>query len=132
MTNSRAKGARGELAARDLVREHWYSPFCMRNGQTSGLVCPDIGPVMVNTYTEVKFEARHSVHRIHEKNVRDSKEGDLSILLLRETATDNKTWLTVFDATRAEDFVQRFLRSMMLTESPEYVDAFVSKALHQR
>lgn len=132
MVNSRAKGQRGELEARDLVREHWYSPGCERNGQTSGAICPDIGPVMTHTYTEVKFEARHAVHRIFEKNVEDAKPGDLSVLLLRETATDNKTWLTVFDATRAEDFVQRFLRAMYLSESPEYVDAFVSKALHQR
>jgi hypothetical protein len=84
------------------------------------------------SHPEVKCLKRHGVLRHYEQAERDAKADELPYLLLRETDTPNKTWLVAFDAERAEDFVQRFLRAMHLSESTEYVEAFISKALHQR
>lgn len=132
MVNSRAKGKRGELQARDLLRAYWHCPGCERAGQTSGTICADLMGGLPRGHAEVKFMARHGIMRHFEQAAADAKPGELPYLLLRETDTDNKTWLVAFEAERAEDFVQRFLRAMHLNESPEFVQAFVSKALHQR
>jgi hypothetical protein len=82
------------------------------------------------THPEVKFLARQAAHRHYEQVLRDAKGEELPLLLLRETSTTNKTWLVAFDATRAEDFVARFLRAMFLSQGPEYTDAFTSRAIH--
>ena len=74
--------------------------------------------------------ARHGCHRHYEQALEDCRGEELPFLLLRETATDNKTWLVAFDATRAEDFAARFLRQMFLTMGPAYVDKFVSDSVH--
>lgn len=127
MTNSRSKGKRGELLARDLMREHWYAPGCERAGQTSGSICADLMGALPRGHAEVKFLARHGVMRHYEQAAADAKPGELPFLLLRETSTDNKTWLAAFDATKAEEFVARFLRAMHL-HSPDLTDRFVNDA----
>lgn len=128
--NSRAKGARGERAARDILREFWYAPECERAGQTSGGVCADLVRALPRSHPEVKFLAKHGCHRHYEQAEGDARGDELPFLLLRETKTDNKTWLVAFDATRAEDFVARFLRQMFLTMGPDYTDKFVSDSVH--
>ena len=40
--NSRAKGKRGELQARDAVREHWAAPGCIRAAQGAGAFAADL------------------------------------------------------------------------------------------
>ena len=127
--NSRDKGKRGELKARDLVREHWYAPGAVRAGQTSGSVCADLMGALPHSHPEVKFLARHGIMRHFEQASCDAKEGELPFLLLRETSTQNKTWLVAFDASRAEDFVARFLRAMHLS-SPDLTDRFINDSRH--
>lgn len=130
MTDSRMKGARGERMARDLCREFWYARDCERAGQTSGNVCADLMGALPRSHAEVKFLARHGAHRHYEQARADAKPHELPFLLLRETSTKDKTWLVAFDATRAEDFVARFLRAIFLANGPAFVDTFTSRAIH--
>ena len=57
--NSRAKGKRGELDARDAVRECWWSD-CMRSAQANGKHSADLLNVLPGTHVEVKRRARIS------------------------------------------------------------------------
>ena len=58
MVNSRQKGKRGELEARDAVREHWSSPQCIRAAQANGAFSADLLHALPDTHVEVKRRKR--------------------------------------------------------------------------
>jgi hypothetical protein len=126
--NSRSKGKRGELQARDVCRQDWYADNCERAGQTSGGVCADIIRALPQSCIEVKYLKKIGAFRFYEQCEEDAPEGDLPIVMMKETGRD--LWLVAFDARQAESYVARFLRAMHLANSPEVVDKFVSDALH--
>jgi len=128
VVNSRDKGKRGELMARDVIRKYWYAPRCERAGQTSGDVSADVVRALPKSHVEVKYLKSIAAFRFHGQALRDAEQDELPLVMMRETGVDS--WLLMFDARRAEDFVARFLRQMFLTCGPEAADRFVQDSLH--
>ena len=128
MVNSRAKGQRGELQARDLCRTFWYAPECERAGQTNGKVCADLVRALPSASVEVKNVASIGAFKFMEQSMKDARKEELPIVMMRQGKTP--LWLLMLEATKLEQLVARFLRAMYLTKSPEFVDKFVSDALH--
>ena len=128
MVNSRAKGQRGERQARDLCREFWHAPECERAGQTNGKVTADIIRALPNASVEVKNVAAIGAFKYMEQAMRDARPGELPVVMMRQGKSP--LWLVMLEATKLEQLVVRFLRAMYLAKSPEYVDKFVSDALH--
>jgi hypothetical protein len=125
VTNNRRIGIVAELEARDLAREYWYAPECVRNGQTSGDVCADIGRALPQSSVEVKRRLSVGAFRFLEQAENDARPGQLPLILLREKG--NRRWMVGFDASRAEEFVARFLKAMHL-HSPDQTTRFVNDA----
>lgn len=125
--NSRAKGVRLELEARDKCTDLWFAPECVRNGQTSGGVCADIGNALPRSSVEVKGRKTHACFRYIEKCREDAKEGELPVLLMREDG--HKDWLVAFYMDETADFVSRYLRALHL-HSPELATRFTNDSFH--
>lgn len=116
MTNSRDKGKRGELLARDMVREHWYAPDCIRAGQACGAYAADLLHALPMAHVEVKFLARHGAMRHLEQAQRDKGPGEFPVLLLRETATDYKEWLVAFRIQDTGRFLDGYAANLAAQE----------------
>lgn len=91
--NSRAKGKRGELAARDGIRQHLgvgarrTQQHCGRYGDA------DLDVDMPGTHFEVKNVKSIAAARFMDQAVRDAKaDGDLPLVLMRENRGD---WLVM-------------------------------------
>ena len=92
MTNSRAKGKRGELEARNQVRQHWNAPECIRSAQGAGAFAPDLlyaGEV----HCEVKNVARLGCEKYMLQAERDAEEDVLPVVLMKQTRGE---WCVMF------------------------------------
>ena len=98
MVNSRAKGKRGELEARDQVRTHWLARDCIRAGQACGSFSADILHALPESHVEVKLYARITAFDFMDQAVRDKKNGETPIVLMRQNGTPY--WLVML---RIED-----------------------------
>lgn len=110
MTNSRAKGARGEREARDICREHLHASgayrtqqFCGANGDS------DVTGVMRDCHVEVKRLKKIGVFRFLDQANRDKRDGEWPMLLVKE---DRGPWLICFKAEDAQKFVDGFIENL--------------------
>lgn len=108
MTNSRQKGKRGELDARDAVREHWLAPHCIRSAQANGKYGADLLNALPGGHVEVKRYAKIGALRFLDQARRDAK-GEFPVVLMREDGATS--WAVVFPIEMTERFVQAYLNN---------------------
>lgn len=87
--NSRSKGKRGELEARDALNAAFPELDCVRGQQRSGLEQADVVGVWPGTHCEVKRVERLNIHDAVEQAERDAGECIPFVLHRR----NRKPWL---------------------------------------
>lgn len=92
MVNSRDKGKRGELEARDMVRLQWDCPDCVRSAQVSGKFSSDLMYGPEGLHLEVKRYAKIAACEFMEQAVRDARPGEIPVVLMRQNEGE---WLLV-------------------------------------
>ncbi len=113
MVNSKAKGNRGELAARDKVREHWHAPECVRAAQVSGKFSADLLYALPEAHVEVKNLKRMAVFGHYHQAQGDAKAGEVPVLLLK---ADGEPWLVAFRIEDTTEFIARVLTNQKVSE----------------
>ncbi len=100
MTNSRAKGARGELEAAALIKEYGFEAH--RGQQFSGLEGRDVVHNIPNTHVEVKrVEAgSKTVYKWMAQAARDAHTGEAPVVFHRAS---KEKWLVIMSA---EDYLE--------------------------
>ena len=106
---SRDKGKRGEREARDMVRDHWDSPKCIRSIQVSGTYAADLLYGPPGLHLEVKRYAKIGAVRFMEQAERDAREDDIPLVLLRE---DQGRWYVMVPLSQSVDFARRIQEHM--------------------
>lgn len=101
MVNSRTKGKRGELEARDMVRRLWYSPKCERSAQVSGKFSADLLYGPPGLHLEVKRHKRIAALHFMDQAIDDAGEGETPVVLMRE---DRSGWVCMFRIEDTDDF----------------------------
>lgn len=81
--NSLTKGKRGELSARDAVREHWSAPGCARAAQCAGAYSADLLHAGHTVHVEVKKVARLATKRYIQQAERDAGEDEFPVVVMR-------------------------------------------------
>ena len=116
MTDSRAKGKRGELAWRDFLREHGYADA--RRGQQfqGGPGSPDVVGGPVGTHVEVKNTERHEMWAAMEQSEREAAPGEMPYVACKR---NGKRWLVVL---RAEDLLR------LIEEANDFKDFQIKEA----
>jgi len=94
MTNSRQKGKRGELEARDAVRQHWAAPDCIRAAQVCGKFGADLLYALPSGHVEVKRYKSIKAFDFYEQAQRDAKSGEIPVVVMREDGACH--WLVMF------------------------------------
>ena len=103
--NSRAKGKRGELQARDAVREHWAAPDCVRAAQGAGAFAADLLHAGHEVHVEVKCVARLGTEKFILQAERDAEEPELPVVRMRQ---NHGEWCVMFrlkDSVRFADMI---------------------------
>ena len=103
--NSRAKGKRGELEARDAVREHWSAPDCIRAAQGAGAYAADLLHAGHEIHVEIKCVAKIGTEKFILQAERDAAEGELPIVVMRQNRGE---WCVMFrlkDSIRFADMI---------------------------
>ena len=109
MVNSRQKGKRGELEARDRVREFWYAPNCIRAAQACGAFSADLLNALPNAHVEVKrYKRLGLLAKAMNQAMEDAREGELPVVLCRE---DQGQWILALPLHFTEKFVDQFLEN---------------------
>lgn len=102
MAQSRRKGKRGELEARNAVRQHWYSPQCERASQVSGKFSADLIHGPPGLHIEVKYHQRISALKFLKQATRDARDGDVPVVLMREN--NHPGWVVMFKIRDTDKF----------------------------
>jgi len=103
--NSRSKGKRGELQARDAVREHWSAPDCVRSAQAAGAFAADLLHAGHDLHVEVKCVARLGTERYILQAEKDATESELPVVVMRQNRGE---WCVMFrlkDSVRFADMI---------------------------
>lgn len=88
MTNSRAKGARGERELANILKKHGYDA---RRGQQYSGANGDADVVGVPGYhLEVKRVERLNIDKAMEQSINDSREDEIPLVVHRR---DRKPWM---------------------------------------
>ena len=103
--NSRAKGKRGELEARDAVREHWVAPDCIRAAQGAGAYAADLLHAGHEIHVEVKCVAKLGTERFILQAERDAAEGELPVVVMRQNRGEWCVMLRLKDSIRFADMI---------------------------
>lgn len=99
---SRSKGKRGELDARDQIREHWAAPDCRRSQQYCGSESSaDLLNALPGGHVEVKRIKAIAAMRYLEQADRDRAAGDFPIVVMRE---DRGGWVVMFKIEDSKRF----------------------------
>ena len=114
MPNSRQKGKRGELDARDAVREHWFAPDCIRSAQANGKYGADLLNALPGGHVEVKRYAKIGALRFLDQARKDSREA-FPVVLMREDGTT--AWAVLFPIDMTDRFVQAYLLNKQRTSN---------------
>ena len=103
--NSRAKGKRGELSARDAVREHWSAPDCIRSAQAAGAFAPDLLHAGMNIHVEVKSVGKIGSEKYLRQAELDAEDSELPIVVMKQSRGE---WCVMFrlkDSVRFADMI---------------------------
>ena len=93
MTNSKAKGKRGEIEAANLLRDLGFKDVrrtAQYNGKETGSLADLIG--IDGVHIEVKRNEHLNIYEAVEQMQRDAKEGESLLLMMRK---NNKPWLFI-------------------------------------
>lgn len=102
--NSRQKGKRGELEARNYVREWWHSPNCIRSAQAGGAFAADLLHAGEGLHVEVKRRQRIAATHFMKQAEEDCGEREVPVVLMRE---DNyPTWIVAFRIEDTDKFIE--------------------------
>ena len=101
--NSKAKGKRGELEARDYVRQHWFAPRCIRSAQAGGAFAADLLHAGENLHVEVKRRQRIAATHFMRQAEGDCGDMDVPVVLMREDKYPS--WLVVIRIEDTEKFL---------------------------
>lgn len=99
--NSRSKGKRGEIDARNVVRVAWHAHGCIRSAQAAGAFAADLLHVGKAVHVEVKNVAKIGVEKFMAQAERDAAEGELPIVVMRQTRGE---WTVMFRLTDSDKF----------------------------
>ena len=102
--NSKAKGNRGELEARDYVRQHWFAPQCIRSAQAGGAFAADLLHAGENLHVEVKRRQRIAATHFMRQAEQDCGDMDVPVVLMREDKYPS--WLVVMRIEDTEKFLK--------------------------
>tara|TARA_R100000234_G_scaffold118046_1_gene97692 strand:- start:1454 stop:1840 length:387 start_codon:yes stop_codon:yes gene_type:complete len=102
--NSKAKGKRGELEARDYVRQHWFAPQCIRSAQAGGAFAADLLHAGENLHVEVKRRQRIAATHFMRQAEQDCGDMDVPVVLMREDKYPS--WLVVMRIEDTEKFLK--------------------------
>lgn len=109
---SRDKGKRGELEARDKVRDLWGCPNTQRSAQVSGKYSCDLLGGPEGLHLEVKRYAQIAASRFMDQAQADAFGGpDIPVVLMRE---DGGEWLCMFRMRDTKEFLARLSRTVPL------------------
>ena len=108
--NSRSKGKRGEIDARNVVRVAWHAHGCIRSAQAAGAFAADLLHVGRNVHVEVKNVARIGAEKYLAQAERDAGPGELPIVVMRQ---NRGAWTVMFRIENSEAF------SRMIAENRE-------------
>lgn len=107
MTNSRAKGCRGEREWRDMLRSMGYDG-ARRGQQYSGANGdPDVVGGIPNTHCEVKRVESLSLYKAMEQAVEDARDGEVPYVAHKR---NRKDWLVIVRACDLEQFAKEIER----------------------
>lgn len=109
MTNSRQKGKRGELEARDAVRQHWAAPECIRAAQVCGKFGADLLYALPDGHIEVKRYKSIKAFDFYEQAKRDAKSDQIPVVIMREDCA--KEWLVMFSIEDSLKFALAILEN---------------------
>lgn len=101
--NSRAKGKRAELQARDAIREA-FGCNAQRGQQRSGRECADIVDALPNGHCEVKHRAKMAAMAYLEQAERDAKPGELPYVVMRQNGDTG--WVVMFRLADSRSFAE--------------------------
>ena len=105
MVNSRSKGKRGELEARNAVREHWSAPGCIRSAQSAGAFCADLLHAGHLVHVEVKNVARLGTEKFLLQAERDSKDDELPVVVMRQVRGEWCVMFRLSDSVKFADMI---------------------------
>ena len=104
--NSRAKGKRGELEARNAVREHFFAPDCIRAAQGAGAYAADLLHAGHEVHVEVKCVAKLGTEKFILQAEKDASEEELPVVVMRQNRGE---WCVMFrlkDSVRFSDLIR--------------------------
>jgi len=110
--NSRAKGKRGELEARDVVRKIFRCSKAVRSAQVSGTLSSDISGGPHGLHLEVKRYKGIAACRFWDQARGDAEEqgqGAVPVVIMRE---DRGPWLIMFAVDDVQSFVEAYQTSI--------------------
>lgn len=108
MTNSRAKGARGELEACKEVAKWWLAKEAYRSAQRDGKETADIKQALPEAHVEVKRHKRIAATKFMDQAIRDMAEGEFPVVLMRQ---DRGGWLVMLRVEDTLPFVRGYLKN---------------------
>lgn len=103
--NSRRKGKKGELEARDVVRRYLGFPQAFRSAQAAGSLSADLGGTGA-LHVEVKRPARLGAEKYLLQAERDAEPGKVPVVLTRQ---DRGEWILMVRARNVERLVDELV-----------------------
>lgn len=127
--NSRAKGARGELLWRDVLRSKGLTArrgqqFCGANGD-SDVICEELS----NIHFEVKFVQNFNARKALEQAKSDAKDGQMPVVVQKST---NKDWIAVMDAEELLDMIVSLNSIKDLLRHPIYTGESLKESIERK
>lgn len=110
---SRDKGKRGELDARDAVREHWYAPSCVRAAQRAGHHSADLLDALPRAHVEVKRHKRIVAADFLRQAEKDARKEETPVVLFRED--DDPGWCVLLRLDHSLEFARSVLGAYLET-----------------
>ena len=104
--NSRQKGKRGELEARNQVRAHWNAPDCIRSAQGAGAYAPDLLHAGIDVHCEVKNVARLGCEKFMQQAERDKEADVLAVVLMKQTRGEWCVMIRLKDSVRFSEMIR--------------------------
>lgn len=119
MVNSRAKGKRGELQARDMARKYWFAKDCIRAAQACGAWAADLLYALPGFNVEVKSYAKVAALNWYRQAQSDAQEGEVPIVLLTENGDSH--WYLLLDIQHTQEFIDAVTKNRA-THGPKESD----------
>lgn len=120
MVNSRAKGKRGELQARNAAREHWFAKDCIRAAQACGAWAADLLYALPGFHVEVKSYKKVAALNWYRQALADKQKGELPIVLMTENG--DKNWYIILDIKHTQEFIHA-VNTNQANQGTEEVDS---------